>query len=276
MLKFLVVSSCLLAIAFGLGESTSSESTSSESTSSEKSTGETSSGETTITTTKAAKSNYYQTTYNGQLYVPYAIGKCSATSAATSIMPTCTDTSHVSVTTYSAATDCTGASTVANYNSSSHGTNFKCDGTTTYSEVTLGVSGSCFLTFYAALDSCTQYSTASTAYYSTFTCSSSSKGFLKLFTTSACSSTSAASYNFTSTCSAAFTFSTITVYGEINSCSSSSVTTTGAGTTTTSSGATTTSSGATTTSSTTSDANMIGLKNIVGIFIMIACIIAKL
>jgi len=267
MLKFLVVSSCLLAIAFGAGETTSessSESTSTEST-------ETSSETTVTTTTKApAKSNYYQTVFSAtiaSLYVPFAIDQCSTSSSSTSIMPTCTDTTHVKVKTYSGTT-CNGTALETTYNSSSPGVHFRCDGTNTYARVTLGVGGQCFLPFYAALDTCTQYSTSSTAYYSTFTCNSASRGYLKLFTTSTCP-TAAVTYNFTDTCAVAFTISTYSVYGQIDACTATTTTTTAA--------ATTTSSGSTTSSTTTSAANMIGLKNIVGIFVMIvACIIAKL
>jgi len=267
MLKFLLFISCLLAIVFGAetsSESTKSESTS-ESTSSE-STSESTSGE-TATTTKSAivKSNFFQTSFLGLLYVPYAMNKCSATSPATSIMPTCSDSTHVSLQSYS-TTDCTGTALVSQFNTSSPGTIFKCDGVNTYAEILLGASGSCFATVYAALDTCIQYSTTSTAYYSAYTCSSASKGYLSLYTTSSCS-TPITAYTLNSTCNYEFTSGAYQVYGQILNCSAIATTTT------TSSGSTTSAS---TTTGTTSDANMVGLKNIFAIVMIAICIIAKL
>jgi len=264
MLKFLLFISCLLAIVFGASETSSeskSESTSSESTSSE-STSESTSGE-TATTTKSAtvKSNFFQTSFLNLLYVPYAMNKCSATSPATSIMPRCTDTTHVSLQTYSSI-DCTGTALVSQFNTSSPGTIFRCDGADTFAEVKLGASGSCFATVYAALDACIQYSTSSTAYYSAYTCSSASKGYLSLYSTSSCA-TPIAAYTLNTSCSYEFTASTYQVYGQILNCSTIATTTT-------------TSSGSTTSSTTTSDANMVGLKNIFAIVMIAICIIAKL
>jgi hypothetical protein len=276
MLKFLILLSCLLAIIFGAetksessssSESTSSESTSSESTSSESTSGETSSS-TTTTKAAAVKSNYFQSSFLGLLYVPYAINKCSATSPSTSIMPTCTDTTHVSLKTY-ASSDCSGTASLTQYNTSSPGTIFKCDGTNTYAEIVLGASGTCFATIYAALGTCTQYSTTSTVYYSAYTCSSATKGYLSLYTTSSCASPITA-YSLNSTCEYEFTSGAYQVYGQILNCSSTTTTTT----TTTTTAASTTS--ASTTSSTTSDANMVGLKNIFAIVMIAICIIAKL
>jgi len=261
MLKFLLFISCLLAIVFGAEISSESKS---ESISSEVS------GE-TATTTKSAivKSNFFQTSFLGLLYVPYAMNKCSATSPSTSIMPKCTDTTHVSLQTYSSI-DCTGTALVSQFNTSSPGTIFKCDGADTYAEVILGASGSCFATVYAALDTCIQYSTTSTAYYSTYTCSSASKGYLSLYTTSSCA-TAITAYTLNTTCSYEFTSGVYQVYGQIMNCSAIATTTT-----TKSGSTTTTSSGSTTSSSTTSDANMIGLKNIFAIVMIAICIIAKL
>jgi len=297
----LAVSSLILALTFAQesssetssetstetsSESSSSTETSDESSSSESSSDESSSGETLTT----VSSNYFRRAF-GSLYIAYAIDKCSSTDfvGTSYIMPTCIDDNTISIANHSNS-DCTSLQSTKMYNSSSDQV-FKCDGVNTYAGFSLG-SGTCDATVYAAIDACVLYSPSSTTSYSSVTCSSSAEVDLNIYTSSTCDGTSVGSFIFGESCAYSFTYlSVLEVYGQAIDCSATStIQTTSSGesssesdddddesgdttTTTTTSG---TNNGATTTSATTStpnSGNMISLKNIFGIFVMIACLI---
>lgn len=276
MLKFLTAASFYLALAFGtLGESES------ESLSNGESTGESSTGE----SGNSLASNYFRYGF-GNLYIGYAINKCSATDlfATSFIYPTCTDDKHVSVSWYSTS-DCTDdPSSTLTYNSTSSA-DFLCSGEDSYVGVSLG-SGECTATFYAGIDSCVQYSSLSTSTYASFTCDSSDSASLSIYTSSDCSGTAATSYEYGTSCDFSFTY-LVDIYGQIVECSRSLSTTSSGESSSESdsesdgedgsgSGTTTTSSGGGGGGGLSSSGNMISFKNIFGIFAMIFCLIAKL
>jgi len=286
MLKFLVASSVLLAIAFGQEQPSST-------TSGESGSGGGGSGEVTITTTKATttkatRSNYYRISL-GSLYFPLAVDQCSAAAVGASIYykPHCLNSTHIEVPTYTSSScsdDTLLSRTVTN-----NGTIFRCDGVNTYSELSFGVvAGTCSSKFYAATDACIQYSPQSSTVYTSISCTVNNAASLKTYTSSTCTGPTASSTAFNSTCQYVFSVSSLSIYGQAATCSAASTVSTTSGATTTSggSGATTTASGMATTSSgggstattaaPSSDANTVAFKNIVAIFMMVVCIISQL
>jgi len=289
MLKFLVASSVLLAIAFGqeqpssTGESTDGGGEVTVSTTKGATTTK------TATTTKATRSNYYRVAL-GSLYFPLAVDQCSAASIGASLYykPHCLNSTHIEVPLYSSAT-CTDDSLLSR-TVTNNGTIFRCDGVNTYSELYFGVTdGGCSSKFYGALDACIQYSSTVSTQYTSISCTTNNAASLKVYTTSTCTGPSASTVAFNNTCKYAFPVSSISVYGQASTCSAAaSVSTTGSSSMTTSSGgvattsgsgmATTSGSGMATTGSSvattgvSSNANTVAFKNIVAIFMMIVCI----
>jgi hypothetical protein len=250
MLKFLTISAILLAIAIGqeteLGETETSETETSETETSETEL----SGETEISATVAALSNYFVDTFSSLVVVPYAINQCSYTSigGGSYIKPTCSD-SKVTVNKYSDSS-CTTLTSTATYNSSSD-EDFYCDGEDTYMEVSFGLAGDCGSKTFVALDVCLSFS----SYYASFSCGvTTSTGALALYSTSTCDTTALGTNSFTATCGVGFTFSGYTIYAEVHDCSTvtSSVDTTD-----------------TATVETTAAGNMVGIKQIIAIFVMV-------
>jgi len=286
-------------------ESDSGESDSGESSSDESGSGSESSGG---ETSNVVSSNYFRYAF-GNLYIAYAIDKCSATDlfGASFIMPSCIDDSTIAVTMHT-NDNCTapsGSTEIYNLTSSEV---FMCSGQNTYAAVSLG-AGSCDVMIYAGIDACVQYSTLSTTSYSSFTCESMDETNLNVYTSSQCDGTPIVQYDFLPSCNYTFTY-IVDVYGAAVDCSAAMIQTTQSGSgessgesddessdesddesssggggsmTTTSSGGgggssdTTTTSSTNPTSSETNSGNMIPLQNIFGIFIMIACLlVAKL
>jgi len=215
--------------------------------------------------------------------VPFAIDECSAVNVQgdSFIMPTCVDSTHVDVSTYSDST-CSSITSMKSYNSSS-GQDFNCGGTTTYLGVSLGAD-SCTSMVYVGVGSCVQHSSSS-QYYSSWTCTDSAAAQLMLYDDSTCSGTAANTYSFTDTCAYVFKISS-DIYGQIDSCYTGVVTTTINVVTSSEdveseTTATTTAGSSTDGPSNTDDGqggagNMIAFKNIVGIFVMVAFLIANL
>jgi len=274
MLKFLTVSSCLLAFVFGQGEVGETESTESGETEGGVTEGE-GEGE-----SNSRGSNYYQDLFDGTNYVPYAIDQCSAANydLTSFIMAQCIDGDHVQVSYYTTS-ECSDEDLSSTMIVNSTKATFKCTGDAMYAGFTVGVE-ECTAMVYLAIDECVLYSSSSTV-FSTFSCASTTEGSLMLYLNPGCSGGAYENYNADATCTYAFDENSMDINWQISYCtvqtpsttqgSEDTTTTNGGGTTTTTSSST--SSGGTTTSSTnpTSAGNTIS-KNIFGILIMVACI----
>jgi len=234
----------LLAIVFGTGGK-SGESSGSESSSSSGSESSSGSG------SSSKKSNYYRYTFQSAYYVPYAIDQCSATTLVgdTYIMPTCKDSTHVTVTTYSDP-NCTTSTLSTEYNSSTGV--FRCDGSDTYMEIITGIDD-CSTTFYAAIDTCIKHG-LTTSTYVTYSCSSTT-GNIKFYTSATCNNTASTTYNLNATCEFGFASSGYDIFWNVDSCSasSSSVTTTASSGESSSTGSESSSSESTSSESTSSE-----------------------
>jgi len=258
MLKFLTAAAFLLAMT--LGAETESSETSTE-TSDETSTDE--SSETSVDTTMATVtlSNYFVDTFV-LLDLPYSIGKCSALglSGDSFIYSECdvNKDNEITVKKYSDET-CTTLTETRHYNMTS-AQDYRCDGDAdSYVAISFGLAGTCGAKVYVALDVCLSFSTL----YGSFDCTAADAGELNVYVTPDCSGSSVAEYDYPSTCTSSFTYSVYTIYGSTSECSVAETVDTTDG------GSDTTDDGNDDTTAEPASANMISLKNIVGIFVMV-------
>jgi len=281
MLKILTVSLFLSFISGAVSKGSESSGENSES-SSESNSGEGgSSGGNT-------KSNYYRD-YFADRVVPYAIDFCSASDYAydTFILPTCTDSTHVTVSKYTSS-DCSDTSLTESvmYNSST--AQFRCDGGTAYTEIIYSLD-ECLASYptYLATDVCI---TVTPFLHSMTSCTSASTT-IGLYSTSSCASKANITYSVNATClTSGMMYDSEDVFIQFIACTT--VTTTTSPTTTKTGGesgsgeagsgeaggAITTTVSMYTTGSisvpgSSSGESMVSLKNVFGIFVMISCLL---
>jgi len=179
-------------------------------------------------------------------------------------MATCTSTTTLTVQIF-ASSSCSGtATTTKKINATTQNVMWSCANSLSSSmEISLGLSG-CSTPLYASIDTCTPYG----SYYSSYSCLTSSSGAFKVFSNSSCSVV-IKQIPLNSTCYGALSVSTggstFTIDATLTACNSGAPTT-----------STAVSGSMVNTTTGSSSGNMIGLKNIMAIFVMIAFMIANL